>query len=147
MARLLPKRSASRLVWNGNAVSEKAETLAKRVMVKLMVKAEKESKRRLKPGRGVETSTMRNRTHVAPGGHGWSSEHIEPVAGGGPDLASGGDIEPSKIRGKWSLELGCGQRYAIFYHQKHDAFIRIPFGLAMKTFKEKVNAEWQANFQ
>ena len=54
-------------------------------MTDLMLDAEKASRSRLYPGHGVDTGTMRNRTHIAAQGHNWSGEHIDPVDGGGPD--------------------------------------------------------------
>lgn len=146
-SRLLPGRSAYRMNWLGGAVQEKAETVAKSVMLKRMRAAEEESKKRLYPNHGVETSTMKHRVHIAPGGFKWATEHIEPVAGGGPELRSKANLSPSWIGNAYILELGVGQKYAIFYHQKHDPFLRIPFDKAMRGFKSEVEREWRASFR
>lgn len=138
--------SAYRLVWKSEEFQELFEEVASETMTDLMLDAEKASRSRLYPGHGVDTGTMRNRTHIAAQGHNWSGEHIDPVDGGGPDLG-GKRVAPKRqsggrAHGALVLELGCGQEYTIFYHQHQDAFIRIPWERANKLLLGAIDEAW-----
>ena len=140
------KLTAFRLVWQGKEVAAEAKMLAERVMARLMFRAEKESKVSLYPGRGVDTKTMKDGIHVAEQGYNWAGDHTEPAAShpvrGGvevmPTIQSGGRAHGASV-----LELGSGQTYAIFFHQKHYPFLRIPWEKAMEEFKAMTEAEWR----
>lgn len=138
--------TAYRLVWKSEEFQELFEEVASETMADLMLDAEKASKSRLYPGHGVDTGTMRNRTHVAAQGHNWAGEHIDPIDGGGPNLG-GKRVRPTRqsggrAHGALVLELGCGQDYTIFYHQHHDPFIRIPWERANKRLLGAIDEAW-----
>jgi hypothetical protein len=141
---MLPGRTGFRLNWKGDKVFKDAEFLAIRTMAELIYLAGLNSRARLRPGHGYDTGTMQRRTHSAKPMYNWN-EHVpaSPTAPGVPHRY----ILPEIVRGRlWALELGCGQEYAIFYHRKHDAFLRIPFEDAMKNFKTLVINRWKLKF-
>lgn len=142
--RRLPGRTAFRLNWQGDKVLADAEHLATRTQAELMYLAGLNARERLFPGHGYDTGTMKRRTHTAKPGYNWQ-EHVEATPSS-PGIAHR-YIIPEIVRGRvWALELGCGQNYAIYYHQKHDAFLRIPFEDAMKNFYTLVINRWKLHF-
>jgi hypothetical protein len=146
VTRKLPSKTAWRVEWKGDEVDKEAIELTRQVMGEMMLNAERAAKARLwSPKHGVDTSTMKNRTHVSQFRFAWASEHIEPVEGGGVDLG-GKVVLPNLIGKKLSLELGCGQDYTIYYHQKYDRFLRIPFDEWTAKIKTEVEQVWAQNF-
>lgn len=144
MASRLIGRGKTAVRWNGDFVGNRMEEIAKQVMWERMRIAKIDAVNRLYLGHGVETGTMKSRVHIAPGGYNWAKDHIEPRRGA-PPLYD--DSDPVKLRGKWTLELGSGQKYALYYHQKFDQFLRIPFDAAMKGFKKEVMQTWRLTFR
>lgn len=138
--------AAYRLVWNDTNVVGEALRLATEAMADLMLRAEKEAKDSLRPGFGVDTGTMQDGIHVAEQGYNWQGDHHEPsenhpVRGGVrvmPTLQSGG-----RAHGAHVLELGSGQNYAIYFHQKHYPFLRVPWERAMGELKGEVEKRWR----
>jgi len=137
-------RGTTAVRWNGDFVGQRMEEIAIEVMGSMMLDARIAATNRLWPGSGVDTGTMKARTHVAPGGYNWIAENIKPSVG---TAAIGDDLVPSVIRGKYALEVGVGQKYAIFYHQKRDPFIRVAVDRVMRGFKKEVQQRWRASFQ
>lgn len=109
-----------------------------------MYRAAIDARARLYPGHGVDTGTMKKRTHVAKPGNDWNGEHVEPHVGA-PGIPNRW-LLPTKLRNNYALELGCGQNYTIYYHQKKDAFLRIPFEDAMADFLRLVEYAWKSAF-
>jgi len=126
----MPKRknvTAWRLVMNSKQILADAEDATSEAMADVLLEAEKNAKDRLQPGQGVDTGTMKRRTHVAEQGYDWAGDHVEPASGtaelGGqrvlPTRQKGGRANNALV-----LELGCGQNYTIYYHAQHDPFLR-----------------------
>src|SRR4051812_25061080 len=81
------------------------------VMASQMFAAEMAAKASLSPGHGVDTGSMKRRTHVAEPGYPWAEDHVEPTENTAP--LGNIIVLPSMMRGKIALELGCGQNYTI----------------------------------
>lgn len=142
--RRLPGRTAYRLNWQGDKVYSDAVDLAIHTQAELMYQAGLNARARLVPGHGYDTGTMKRRTHVAKPGYNWN-EHVpaSPSAPGIPHRY----LLPEIVRGEvYALELGCGQEYTIYYHQKHDPFLRIAFEDALKNFYTLVINRWRLKF-
>lgn len=136
-----------KLVWKGEDVYRKATADAGFIMGKLMLVGEQLAKSRLYPHHGVDTSTMHNRVHVDDANHDFSSEHIEPVDGGGPVLGGQLKIPEWDGRSRLRLVLGSPQDYSIYYHQKHDPFLLIGFQEAMRAYKAELQKTWRLSFR
>jgi len=131
------------LNWKGDQVLKNATDIAIHIQADLIYQAGYDARNRLWPGHGVDTGTMKRRTHSAKPGYNWS-EHV-PASTNAPGIPHR-YILPELLRGKYSLELGCGQEYTIYYHQKKDPFLRIPFEEAMSNFLQLVEKAWGRAF-
>ena len=144
MAKVTRFGGRTTLSWFGDFVGDVAEQIALNVMKEKMRQVKTDALLRLYLNHGVATGTMKARVHVAPGCYNWSADHLEPQENA-PALHD--DYTPRKMRGKWALEIGSGQKYALSYHQNYDPFLRIPFEQHMRGFKSEVGRQWRATFQ
>lgn len=142
MARLQKYKGVGyRLSWRGNDLAKDCVDAANEVHALLLLEAEQRSKNYLYPGNGVKTGTMKRGIHVAEPGFDWDKEDIPPSEN---TPERGGKLVMPKLKNrKWGLELGVGVYYSIFYHEIHYPFLRVPWELAMKDFKELVDEEWR----
>lgn len=136
--------TAWRITWRDKEIAAEIEAHIKPIFSQVMLDAEREAKASLMPGRGVDSGTMKKRTHVAQGGHDWDSEHIDPIPGGGSDLG-GQLVEPNKVPtgrayGRLVLELGCGQKYAVYFHQRVFPFLRQAWQRANARLPQEIEA-------
>ena len=147
--RMLPKKRSSegrgvgyRLAWKGDELLMQATHGAGVVMAAQLFAAEQNAKADLYPGHEYDTGTMQRRTHVAQPKYNWDADHVEPTST--TEELGGKIVLPDFVRGKkLALELGCGQKYTIFYHQMYYPFLRIHFEKAMVDFKSKVEDVWR----
>lgn len=111
---------ASRLNWRGDEVGKDVLKGVASGLAEFGLRAETASKRRLQPGHGVKTGTLRRSIHCATPGYSWDSDNVEPA----PDtMERGGQpAEPRKQSGKLTLEIGSGMEYAMAVHQGHGSF-------------------------
>jgi hypothetical protein len=124
-----PKRAGNaaawKLEWFGRELIDAATESIREAMADVFLDAEREAKQRLWPGHGVDSGRMKAGVHVDQLGHNWPAEHVEKDE---PPFELGGFKVRPVQQGRsnyWGLELGSGQKYAIFYHQKRDPFLAI----------------------
>lgn len=84
------------------------------------LRCETAAKRRLQPGHGVKTGTLRRSIHTASPGYNWEGDNVTP-ANGTPERGNR-EATPAEKSGKLTLELGSGMEYAMAVHQGHGSF-------------------------
>jgi hypothetical protein len=111
------------LDWRGETVAEAITAAISAAMATSFLLGEEVAKGVLVPGHGYDTGTMQRGTHVAAPGYPWPADNVE-ASPSSPERG-GQRVEPLQRgpQGVLALELGCGQDYAIYYHQEYDDFL------------------------
>lgn len=99
-----------KLNWNGEEVFKIVSKNGEAIMSEIGLVAEGESKKELRKGHGVVTSTLRRSIHSATPGYNWSADAA------GSELGGKG-ASPARKNGKLVVELGSGLVYALAIHQ------------------------------
>jgi hypothetical protein len=108
------------LFWKGEEVSDQVLENVSAGLDEFALRAEANSKRELRRGRGVASGTLRRSLHTARPGFDWSSDNVDPSSST-PDR--GGQKFNAVINGKRvTIQLGSGLNYALAVHQGHHGF-------------------------
>lgn len=111
---------ASTLNWKGDEVGRNVREGLKAGLTEFGLRCETAAKRRLQPGHGVRTGTLRRSLHIAEPGYSWQGDNVPPSSGS-PER--GGKVAAAGEKGsKLSMELGSGLEYAMAVHQGHGSF-------------------------
>jgi len=111
---------ASRLVWRGNQVQADVEQGLAAGLAEFGLRCEAAAKKRLQPGHGVKTGTLRRSIHTATPGYTWAGDDVLPSPS--TPERGGQETSPAERGGKLTLELGSGMEYAMAVHQGHGDF-------------------------
>lgn len=114
------------LTWYGDENKSAIADAIAEGLADLMLEAELQAKARLYPSHGYDTGSMQRATHVAKKGYKWQNDH-QPAGPGTPERGGVRVLPTSEGGSRMSIELGCGQDYTIFYHQKYDPFLMIAY--------------------
>lgn len=112
------------LKWFGDDIKKNMEAAAGEALTEFGLRCETAAKKRLQPGHGVETGTLRRSIHSAVPGYNWRSDNVEP-SDSSPERGGQG-TEPVEKNGKLTLELGSGLEYAMAIHQGWEAGYKRP---------------------
>ncbi len=105
------------LHWRGDGVGRGVLAGTAGALTEFGLRCETAAKRRLYPGHGVETSTLRRSIHSAVPGYSWQDDNVSPSQS--TPERGGQEAKPAEHNGKLTLELGSGLEYALPVHQGH----------------------------
>lgn len=108
------------LKWFGDDIQRKTLEGASEGLTEFGLRCETAAKKRLQPGHGVKTGTLRRSIHIAEPGYSWQGDNVTP-APGAPERG-GQEAQPVQKSGKLTLEIGSGMEYAMAVHQGHGSF-------------------------
>jgi hypothetical protein len=111
---------AFNLNWKGDEVRLNAIKGVSGAMTEFGLRCETAAKRRLQPGHGVITGTLRRSVHTATPGYNWRADNVKPLKSA-PERG-GQEAFPALKNGNLTLELGSGLEYAMAVHQGHGSF-------------------------
>ena len=109
-----------KLNWEGDKVERVALDHVSDAMVEFGLRCETAAKKRLQPGHGVKTGTLRRSIHLATPGYNWPADNVEPSPT--TPERGGNEADPAEKKCKLVLELGSGMEYAMAVHQGHGSF-------------------------
>ncbi len=109
-----------RFDWKGEDVQQRVLRGIAEGLTEFGLRCETASKRRLQPGHGVKTGTLRRSIHLATPGYSWVGDNVTPDDSTAE--RGGEEVEPAEVNGNLTLQLGSGLEYAMAVHQGHGSF-------------------------
>lgn len=109
-----------RFNWRGEDVQKQVKEAMAQALGEIGLEVEKGAKGHLWPGHGVDTRSLQGSIHTAEPGYNWKGDHRYPD---GPER--GGKLVPAQkgLDGNLHLEVGSGQKYAIWVLLKYYAYL------------------------
>lgn len=111
-----------RITWNGKKILADFAKAATEALQETGAAQEEAIKGQLYPGHGVATEAMKKSVHYAEAGYPWEGDAV-PASPSAPERG-GKKHKPAKVGSAFVIEAGSGQDYALYYHEKRDAFVR-----------------------
>ncbi len=109
-----------RFDWRGEDVERRVKRGVAEGLMEFGLRSETGAKRRLQPGHGVITGTLRRSIHCATPGYSWAGDNVVPDDS--TPERGGEEAEPAEVNGNLILQLGSGLEYAMAVHQGHGSF-------------------------
>jgi len=108
------------LNWKGDEVLRVTKENGAKIIAEFGLTVEGVSKKELRKGHGVLTSTLRRSIHTALPGYDWGGDDVKPSAGA-PERG-GSEVKPDASNDQLTVEVGSGLKYAMAVHQGHHSF-------------------------